>query len=194
MNTLAEDNLGERIQKVASGSQTRIEIPYESGGWFKYFAGAFLIAWLVGWSVGWVTTFTKVISGGANIFLMAWLGAWTIGGAVAAYYAFRIFHPGAAEVLVLGPDGLDYDSGVAPLQISSAMAKSQRDVWRTLFPKRLRLKISVVQLRSLALRENDGSNRLTVDVETERLDIGRAATEIERERLAKLLLARYASF
>lgn len=194
MDAIADTHLGGRIRVSSSGALTRITIPYESGGWIKYFAGLFLLAWLVGWGYGWITTFTKIVSGDAHLFLVAWLVAWTIGGAAAAYYAFRIFDPGTDESLVLGPDGLDYDSGVAPLHISGAMATNQKDVWRMMFPKRLRLKIGAVQLRSLALRESDGSNRLTVDVGAERIDIGRAASEIEREALAKTLLARYAQF
>jgi hypothetical protein len=42
------------------------------------------------------------------------------------------------------------------------------------------------------LRETDADNRLTVDVDSSRLDIGRAASEVEREWLYQMLADRYA--
>lgn len=47
-------------------------------------------------------------------------------------------------------------------------------------------------LRSLRLRETESDNRLTVDVASARVDLGRAASEVEREWLHRLLTERYA--
>jgi hypothetical protein len=46
-------------------------------------------------------------------------------------------------------------------------------------------------LRSLRLRETDVENRLTVDVASTRVDLGRAASEVEREWLYRVLKERY---
>lgn len=46
--------------------------------------------------------------------------------------------------------------------------------------------------RGARLRETDADNRLTVDVDSSRLDIGRAASEVEREWLYQMLADRYA--
>jgi hypothetical protein len=43
----------------------------------------------------------------------------------------------------------------------------------------------------LRLRETESSNRLTVDVEAQRIEIASAASEVEREWLARLLARRY---
>jgi hypothetical protein len=67
----------------------------------------------------------------------------------------------------------------------------QKQAWQGYFPKRTIVGIDRQQLRSLRLRETESDNRLTVDVDSVRLDIGRAATEVEREWLYQVLVNRY---
>jgi hypothetical protein len=69
---------------------------------------------------------------------------------------------------------------------------NQKQAWQSYFPKRTTVEIDRQQLRSLRLRETDSENRLTVDVDSARVDIGRAASEVEREWLYQVLADRYA--
>jgi hypothetical protein len=87
-----------------------------------------------------------------------------------------------------------YDSGIAPLEFDSWRSKNKKlkDSWASLFPKRLRVELDRRQLQSLRLRETESGNRLTVDVDASRIDIAPAASEVEREWLARLLAQRYA--
>jgi hypothetical protein len=59
-----------------------------------------------------------------------------------------------------------------------------------LFPKQTRAELT--QKQSLRLRETDLGNRLTIDVDAERIDLASGASEVEREWLAQLLARRYA--
>ena len=52
--------------------------------------------------------------------------------------------------------------------------------------------ISRQELRTLRLRETESENRLTVDVASARVDLARAASEVEREWLYRVLAERYA--
>jgi hypothetical protein len=94
--------------------------------------------------------------------------------------------------LVLRRDVLAYDSGIRPPQFDSWQNRnSPSNTWRSLFPKRRRVQLERRQLQSLRLRETDAGNRLTVDIDSDRIEIAQGATEIEREWLARLLASRY---
>jgi hypothetical protein len=60
-----------------------------------------------------------------------------------------------------------------------------------MYPKRTRVELDRRELQSLQLRQTDGGNRLTVDMNALRVEIGRAASEIEREWLYQTLVKRY---
>ena len=69
-----------------------------------------------------------------------------------------------------------------------------RDRWeatKSFFAKRTIVDIDARQLQSLRLRDTETGNRLTVDAGASRLEIARAATEVEREWLYQLLSERY---
>jgi hypothetical protein len=68
---------------------------------------------------------------------------------------------------------------------------NQRDVWKSLFRKRLIKEFTGSDLRTLKLRETDAGNRLTIDMDSERLDLAKSASEIEREWLYGYLSQRY---
>ena len=102
----------------------------------------------------------------------------------------RIFRPSVPESLQLTLDGVRYDSGVPPFQTSFG-SMNQRDSWRTLFPTRRRVEIDRRQLQTLRLRETEAGNRLTVDAGAQRIDIGKSASEVEREWLYQVLARRY---
>jgi hypothetical protein len=187
---------GSKILVTTSGADTVVTIPQGSGGPMRYFGGLFLLFWLGGWLVGGGMAASKLWSGGlesvaANGFLVVWFGLWALGAAWAIFVLYRLFRPSVAESLRLMPDGVAYDSGAPPLQMSSFSQTNQREAWKSLFSKRLRVELDRGQLQSLRLRETDSGNRLTVDANAARLDVARSVSEVEREWLYQLLASRY---
>jgi hypothetical protein len=182
---------GSRITIATDGPDPAIVIP-NSGGATQYFTGLFLLFWLGMWTIGFRDVGSKVVSGNANAFLVFWLGAWTVGGIFAALSLYRIFRPGVPESLTLKRNSVTYDSGIQPLQFNTySRYRKPKDTWNSLFPKRIRADFDQRQLQSLRLRETDSGNRLTIDADAARLEIARAASEVEREWLVRLLAQRY---
>jgi hypothetical protein len=183
---------GSKISIMMDGTDPRIVIPYVAGP-ARYFTGLFLLFWLGMWTIGFKDAGSKVLSGNASGFIIFWLGGWTLGGVFAALTLYRAFRPPVPESLELKRNGVTYDSGVPPLQFDSSRRRGNlKDTWNSTFPKRVRVDLDRRQLQSLQLRETDSGNRLTIDVDAARLDIASAASEVEREWLARLLAQRYA--
>jgi hypothetical protein len=181
---------GSSISVATEGAAPVITIPQPSGGLMRYFVGAFMLFWLGGWFIGFRGASSQVLSGHAPAFLMFWLGGWTLGGGFAVWMLYRIFRPAVPERLELGADGVAYDSGVPPFRQNFGTA-NRKEAWKSYFPKRTIVTISRQDLRSLRLRENELENRLTVDVASARVDLARAASEVEREWLYRVLTERY---
>ena len=182
---------GSRISVVSDGADPTIVIPAKDSP-TRYFAGLFLLFWLGGWALGFTRAISEILSGKAGAFLIFWLGAWTIGGIFAAYATYRAFRPTVPETLQLQRSGVAYDSGVPPFQFDSSWSSSNpKNAWYTAFPKRIRTDLDRRRLQSLRLRETEAGNRLTVDVEAQRIEIASGASEVEREWLARLLSQRY---
>jgi len=181
---------GSAISVATEGAGPVITVPQPSGGAMRYFIGAFMLFWLGGWFMGFRTSSSQVLSGHATPFLIFWLGGWTLAGGFAVWTLYRIFRPTVPETLKLGTDGIAYDSGVPPFR-QDFRATTRNDAWKSYFPKRTIVTISPQDLRSLRLRENEFENRLTVDVASVRFDLGRAASEVEREWLYRVLTERY---
>jgi hypothetical protein len=175
---------GSKISVTTNGAEDAIFIPHASGTIMRYFVGAFLLFWLGAWFFGVSRAVSEVSSGETSGFQLLWLGGWTLGGIYAAYMLYRIFRPGVPESLKLRADSIVYDSGVPAFQIQPA---NQIE----LFPKRTVVEVDRQQLKSLLLRQTESGNRLTVDVGARRIDLGQAASEIEREWLFRTLTGRY---
>ncbi|MBR1222462.1 hypothetical protein JQ557_31000 [Bradyrhizobium sp. U87765 SZCCT0131] len=178
---------GSTISIQSDGADTLVAIPYPASP-SRYFAGLFLLCWLGGWAFGVKDAGGRVLSGQANGFIMFWLAGWLIGGGFAMYMAFRHLRPPIPETLRLTQSGIDYDAGVPPPPTTPRTGSWN---WQATFPKRIRLNLNRMALRTLQLRPTDNSNRLTIDVGTQRIDIARAATEIEREWLYRVIAGRY---
>jgi hypothetical protein len=182
---------GSTISVATDGADHTIIIPAESSP-TRYFGGAFLLFWLGGWTFGFFSAVSKIQSGGTSAFLLFWLAGWTVAGIFAAYTVYRIFRPPVPETLQLGRTNLAWDSGIPPFQFnSSGNYASNRQRWKSTFPKRVTVEIDRRQLQSLRLRETEAGNRLTVDVDAQRIEIASGASEVEREWLARLLARRY---
>lgn len=182
---------GSKIRISSDRSDPTIIVP-QAGGASRYFVGLFLLFWLGLWTVGFKSAASALMSGKASAFLLFWLGGWTLGGVYAIYMAYRAFRPSVPETLELRSNSVAYDSGVAPPQFDMyARRGNVKGAWNSTFPKRVRVELERRQLQSLRLRETESSNRLTVDVEAKRIEIAPAASEVEREWLARLLARRY---
>ncbi len=182
---------GSKISIAEGNGDPTIVIP-APGGFSRYFAALFMLFWLGMWQFGFRAAASTVLAGNAPAFLIFWLGGWTLGGIAAAYTLFRIFRPSVPETLILRRSSVAYDSGVAPPQFNS-YRRNQNPIgfWRLMFVKRRRADLDRTELQSLRLRETDTGNRLTVDVEAQRIEIGSSVSEVEREWLAGVLARRY---
>ncbi len=182
---------GSSISIASDGINSTIVIPATTSA-SRYFPGLFLLFWLGGWAVGFKDVGSKILAGNANAFLVFWLCGWTVGGVLAVVSLYRVFRPAVPETLKLKRNSVAYDFGILPLQFnSSSRNKGARQAWSNVFTKRVRVEIDRSQLQSLRLRETESGNRLTIDVDAQRLDIAATASEVEREWLAGYLARRY---
>jgi hypothetical protein len=126
---------------------------------------------------------------GFDIILAAF---WGVMALVCGNLLFRMLRPGVPERLVLEAGGVTYDSGVAPLRFPFACTDAaRREFWHQCRGKRWRLRFDREVLATLALRETEAGNRLTIDYESERIDLARGVSEVEREWLYRVLVDRY---
>jgi hypothetical protein len=182
---------GSSISIASDGIDSTIVIPATTSA-SRYLPGLFLLFWLGGWAIGFRDVSSKILAGNANAFLVFWLCGWTVGGVLAVVSLYRVFRPAVPETLQLKRNSVAYDSGIQPLQFnSSSRNKGARHAWSNVFYKRLRVEIDRRQLQSLRLRETESGNRLTIDVDAQRLEIAPTASEVEREWLTGYLARRY---
>ena len=60
-----------------------------------------------------------------------------------------------------------------------------------MFEKRKQIQFTPEEIATMRLRDTESDNRLTIDHGSDRIDIGRALTEVERETLFKLIRDEY---
>jgi hypothetical protein len=182
---------GSKISISQIDGDPTIVIP-APGNASRYLVALFMLFWLGMWQMGFRDAGSKVLAGNAPPFLIFGLGAWTQGGLVAAYTLFRIVRPTVPETLQLKRNSITYDSGVAPPQFNNyKRPQNPLTSWRSMLPKRRQADLERSELQSLRLRETEAGNRLTVDIEGQRVELALGASEVEREWLAKLLASRY---
>jgi hypothetical protein len=182
---------GSKISITQVDGDPTVVIPV-AGNPSRYLVGLFILFWLGMWQMGFRDAGSKVLAGNAPVFLIFWLCAWTLGGIAAAFTLFRIFRPTVPETLQLKRNSVGYDSGIAPPQFNTYRRyQNPLTSWRSTFPKRRQADLDRSELQSLRLRETESGNRLTVDVEGQRIDMAASANEVEREWLARLLARRY---
>ena len=185
---------GSKIEIDFENGFQKIIIPHSSGSVMRIFVGGFLIFWLGGWAFGWISVARELAQrdNSAELFLIFWLGAWTVGGIFAFWFLYRLLRPSTPEILFISRPNMIYDSGVQSFQFVFGF-KSQIDMWKKFFQKRIRTEFNPAHLKTLRLREFDAGNRLTIDQENKRVEIGVGASEPEREPPFKLLNHKYNS-
>ncbi|MEI9407057.1 hypothetical protein [Mesorhizobium argentiipisi] len=179
------------ISVVTNGRDQVISIPHPKPPAATYLAGLFIFCWLGGWAFGEISAAYQLVTrpiGPPTAFLVFWLCAWTVGGIFAMLMLRRILRRSVPEVIKLDASGFSYDSGVPPFKMQYYRNFC---VWSQLFPQRIEQRFDRTQIESLKLREGDTCNRLTVDAGAQRIEIGSAATDVEREWLSKVISERY---
>ena len=177
---------GSKITIDTVNGHQQILVPHGSGGIMRYFIGIFLLFWLSGWFMGFTNAFSTIISGEGGTSLIIWLGGWSLGGLFAGYMIYRVFQKSIPEQLLLNCPSLSLDTGVPPMKLELSV-RSQKEYWKSIFPKRKRIEFTPSDLKTMKLRETDSGNRLTIDKGAERIEIAIAATEIEKEWLFRHL-------
>ena len=171
-----------------------ISLPSASG-WMRYPIAAFLILWLGGWFIGLTSVSRELLTShhkAPDIFLLFWLGGWTVGGGFAIAMLYRILRPPIPETLILSKPSLIYDSGIPTLDFMSFNYVYRRvNPWKKIFQKRRTIEFSPLAIATLKLRDVQGDNRLTIDYQNERIDLGQSLTEVEREWLFSQLKIEY---
>ena len=187
---------GSKIQIEHESGFQKLVIPQPSGGIMRYLVGAFVLFWLGMWAIGWIAAASQLMkengNGPPDAFLIFWLGGWTVGGIFVFWFLYRSLRPSVPETLILSRPYLLYDSGIAPFKFAVGF-RSQMDVWKRLFQRRLKTEFDQAQLKTLKLREFESGNRLTIDQGSKRIEIGTGASEPEREWLLELLQKEYNS-
>ncbi len=182
---------GSKIKIEKLNGYPHIIIPHGDGGVFRFFIGVFILFWLGGWFSGFTYAINQILAGEANTFLIFWLGGWTIGGAFAILTVYRIFRKPIPEQLFLNRPNMLLDTGMPPFKMNFSKY-SQSEYWKMVLLKRKKIEFTDNELKSMELRETDTGNRLTIDKNSERIEIASAATEIEREWLFEYLRENYA--
>ena len=167
-----------------------IKIHRKHEGVMKFIIGFFLLFWLGGWFWGLVEDFEKVVSGKADVLFIVRHVAEVVGGICAGYLIYILFRPYAPETLRLGSNSVHYDTGFPAFHLEFDF-DDPKGIWRPMLPKRRYLNLEKRILHTLVLRETDSGNRLTVDHNAERIDIGKSASEVEREWLYEILSKTY---
>lgn len=108
----------------------------------------------------------------------------------AIWYLWRILRRPIPEALVFAKPDLTYDTGVQPFSMSFGY-QAQRDAWKRMFERRKTIQFTAKEVATLKLRDTETGNRLTIDHGAERVDVGRALTEVEREWLFNHLKYEY---
>ena len=182
---------GSKITVSEEGLERVIRIHRKHEGVMKIVIGFLLLFWLGGWFMGVYEDFEKLISSKGDISLLIHAVAGLAAGLGAGYLLYFLFRPYAPETLRLGSDSVNYDTGFPAFHLELDFEEPKGKIWRPMLPKRIWIKLERQVLQTLKLREFDSGNRLTVDLNAERIDIGKTASEVEREWLYEVLSKTY---
>lgn len=167
-----------------------IVVPHNEGGVLRQFVGIFLLLWLVAWFAALVGVFSQVFAGKYSALLILWLLGWIAGGTVTINMTYRVFRSSIPEHILLNKPSLSLDTGIPPFTVGFDFSNFQK-YWKTIYYKRKRLEFSPTELSTMALRETDIGNKLTIDKGMDRIALAAEASDIEREWLYRYLQQYY---
>jgi len=180
-----------RVQSEADGVRLFWKKP--GGGPFRYFVAIFLVAWLCGWAVALVASLRQLLTKeGPQGFLILWLAGWTLGGVFAGAMLWKILRPQKPESVTLGWESFKYDTGSAPSPFMNPFYYMMRrgQMWNpfaSLFKRRKMYEFHKARCPRFILEGLGSEQRLRFDDGAERVVIGEALREPEREWLAAVL-------
>ena len=177
-----------KIEIDSSSKEQKIVIPHVKPRTIRFFSIPFLVLWFAGWSIGFAAVCGQFLEGKGSVFLGVWLVVWALAGIMASSFLFQWIRRPLPEVLSLSKSGLSFDSGTPP-NTSLFYELSRGGGWKAIFPRRLNLEFSAEELSTVALRETGFGNRLTIDKGSDRFEIARSATEVDRDWLFEYIQA-----
>ncbi len=164
-------------------------------GILQYPVAIFMLFWLGGWTVGGFMAAKELLFGEkmplfGKLFILFWLGAWAFGEAAVIYALYGIFKPRLPAKLQLSPGVIEYQTGTLPCNFFDQTAYRQFGKRPKLF-EGFRNKIYKFKPseNNLKLEYAGERQRLTFDIGVERVEIGQALSEPEREWLYNILMA-----
>ena len=183
---------GSKIQTDFDTGAEKLVLPQPPGNnaFIRYGMGSAAIFWIVSVTIiGLVAVLpqaAKSNDGSKFAFLIIFGVIALLGGAYSFCITYRALRPTVPETLLLSRPNVVYDSGIPPFKMPGRHT-SFAAMWRFLFPKRHIIEITPEQLGTLELREHADGNRLTIDINGKRIEIGRALTDPDRRWLHTLL-------
>ncbi len=154
--------------------------------------GAFLLFWLGGWYSGErhaVESLWKSYQQGKplEMFLLFWLGGWTIGGVVAVIFLTAMVRGAGHSELILGGTGLLYKPGRTSFPSTLQRGNARRVNPFTFLRQKKPIEAKRDEVTNLQLSRMGEYLRLSFDVGAERIEVGEALMEPEKEWLHKVL-------
>lgn len=183
---------GSKITIAEEGLERVIKIHPKSEEVMKFVLGFILLLIVGGCLLAVYEDFEKVVSDKGDVFTLIEAVARLVFGILAGYFIYVVFRPFVPETLRLGVESVYYDSGFPPFHLELDFEEPKGKIWRPMLPKRTWIKLERQVLQTLKLREFDSGNRLTVDLNAQRITLGATATEVEREWLYEVLSKTYA--
>ena len=192
----AEPPAGSLITIEHSGPHPKIVLPFRKS-WKRFFHMGLLVFGTTGllFSIGLVgSIFLDSLEQGIRfevIFTLVFM--LVIGGGGLFTFGRRTFQKPLSAQLVISRPSLSYDTGRWPLTAAIEAAQQGRETsqMKILFPKRTVIELSPEAMQTLALREHQLGNRLTVDHGGERIELAKHLSELEREWLYAYLKSYY---
>jgi len=178
--TIHDAGLGQRLTWSGRGG----------GGPLRFLMIAFMVFWLCGWAFGEVMAIRQVllgIGGGADLFLLIWLGGWTCGGVFAMFLMVKIVRPGRPDSLQFESTRVTYLPGRKQFNPSVFNPWDQMQRYKDLLTKSRPHVIEKASPEVFKLERLGDRQRLAIDVDSDRVEIGADLREPEREWLFAVL-------
>ena len=164
----------------------QLTIPFaETGGMGSLTLGSLLL-FLGFWAMAFLRALGSLLAGEPfGLFLVFWLLLWSMGGAGVGYAVIRMLRQPIPMKILLNKPNLSIDTGSPPFVFSYTGGWSQLKSTRKFF------EVQPDLVKTLALKKTPGGNRLTIDVGTERVEIGTGLSEEERVWIYNYLVESY---
>lgn len=159
---------------------------------FRYLVAAFFLIFLCFWFVGEISAIRSLMKDDmplfGRLFVLFWLGGWTVGGVMIMYFIYNLIKPMKPAILKLSVGSIRYETGTEPFDFFMWDYRQRKEF--SGFFKRFHNKVYDVEsanIQNLQLERVGERQRLSFDYGAQRLEIGKALTEPEKEWLYDIL-------